>query len=107
MKIFRWFIAVAIILFIPMYSLAWGKLGHRVIGRIAEHYLSAKAKSEIRKLLGNEPFALAGDWADFIRSDHAYDYLDPWHYINLPSGMSEKELNGYLQKTRQQMFIQN
>lgn len=98
MKTLRTSIALAFILALPLCSFAWGKLGHRVIGGIAERYLSATAKKEIRKLLGNESLAMAGNWADFIKSDRAYDYLGPWHYINLPAGMSEQQLIQYLQK---------
>ena len=79
----------ALLLVCPSASHAWGVLGHRVIGGIAEQYLTAKTKVEIRKLLGNESVAMASNWADFIKSDRRYDSLGPWHYVNLPPGMPE------------------
>lgn len=81
---------------LPFYSLAWGVLGHRIVGEIAESYLSAKAKAEIKKILGNESVGMASNWADFIKSDSTYDYLYNWHFINLPGGLSGNELQAYL-----------
>jgi len=73
---------------IPYLSMAWGVLGHRIVGEIASQYLSAKAKTEIRKILGTESIAMASNWADFIKSDSTYNYISSWHYVNL-----DKELN--------------
>lgn len=84
------------LLSLPFSSFAWGMLGHRVVGGIAEHYLTPRARAEIKKLLGNESVAMTGNWADFIRSDRKYGYLGPWHYINLPTGMNQSELDRYL-----------
>lgn len=97
MKIQKWLFVLAMTLSVPLYSKAWGLLGHRVVGGIAEHYLSTRTKAEIRKLLGNESIAMASNWADFIKSDKSFDYLGPWHYINLPSGMTEIQVYKYLQ----------
>src|SRR5437870_3056705 len=33
---------------------AWGLLGHRIVGQIAESYLTPNAKKEITKILGND-----------------------------------------------------
>ena len=76
--------ALALFLFlsIPVRSLAWGQTGHRVIGQIADSYLNAKAKEAIKKILGTESIAMASNWADFIKSDSNYKYLDTWHYVN-------------------------
>ena len=90
-------LVVIIILSLPVNVFAWGMLGHRVTGGIAEHYLNAKAKAELKKLLGNESVAMASTWADFIKSDRSFDYLGPWHYINISSGKSRLEVMQYLQ----------
>lgn len=81
----------------PLNSFAWGVLGHRVIGGIADHHLTAAARAEIKKLLGNESIAMASNWADFIKSDRSYDYISTWHYINLPEGMSRAKFERNLQ----------
>jgi len=61
----------------------WGQTGHRVVGEIADMYLSNKARKAIREILGNESIAISSNWADFIKSDTSYNYLSPWHYINV------------------------
>ena len=83
---------------LPVYSFAWGLLGHRIIGEIAESYLTAKAKMEVHKLLGTESVAIAGNWADFVRSDSTYRYLDPWHYVNFPQGLNYDAFKQTLKK---------
>jgi hypothetical protein len=80
----------------PYAALAWGVLGHRIVGEIASSYLTPKAKIEIRRILGNESLAIASNWGDFIKSDTAYDYLNNWHYINLEKGLSQEELLTFL-----------
>jgi hypothetical protein len=79
-------------------SMAWGLLGHRIIGAIAEQYLTEKTRTEIRKILGNETIAMASNWADFIKSDSTFDYLEAWHYIDLPEGLTYPHLQSYLTK---------
>jgi hypothetical protein len=81
---------------LPFVSLAWGVLGHRIVGEIADQYLTSKARAEIRKILGNESIAMSANWADFIKSDSTFNYLNSWHYINLDSGMTRNEILSYL-----------
>ena len=76
--------------------MAWGVLGHRIVGQIADSYLTKNTKKEIYKILGNESIAMSSNWPDFIKSDPAYAYLSPWHYINLKAGLSEKAVKDYL-----------
>jgi len=83
-------------LYLPFCSLAWGVLGHRIVGQVADAYLTKNAKREIFKILGNESVAMASNWPDFIKSDPSYKYLDVWHYINLKAGLSETEVKTYL-----------
>lgn len=90
----------------PFRSAAWGVLGHRVAGGIAEHYITSKARGEIQKLLGNESVAMAGNWADFIRSDPSYNYLLRWHYINFRPGLTEAGLLNKLESdTAQDLYV--
>lgn len=76
--------------------MAWGVLGHRIVGEIADKYLTAKARAEIKKILGNESIAISSNWADFIKSDTAYKYLNPWHYIDFKNGLDYTELKEIL-----------
>lgn len=82
--------------YLPFISFAWGVEGHRIVGQIAESYLTENAKREIKKILGTESIAMASNWADFIKSDSSFNYLNSWHYINLKEGLSSAELRTYL-----------
>lgn len=80
---------------VPFTSFAswwWGMTGHRVVGQVAESYLTSKAKKAIKQILGDETLAMAANWADFIKSDSSFNYLSPWHYINLKGGLSHDEV---------------
>ncbi len=83
---------------LPFHSFGWGVLGHRIVGEIAESYLTPKAKIEVQKILGTESIAMSSNWADFIKSDSAYDSLYNWHFINLEPGLTSKQVQSYLQK---------
>ncbi|OAQ38259.1 hypothetical protein A5893_15820 [Pedobacter psychrophilus] len=71
--------------------ISWGVVAHRSIGKIAENHLSIKAKATVKFLLGTEEMPLTSTFADEIRSDNAFRYTAPWHYINLPQGLNYKE----------------
>ncbi|WP_461449052.1 S1/P1 nuclease [Mucilaginibacter sp.] len=85
------FIGAAIV-YAPLQSMAWGTTGHRVSGQIAEEHLTPKARLAVHAILGNESIALASNWADFIKSDPAYSYMSPWHYIDLNKVYTYPEL---------------
>jgi hypothetical protein len=80
---------VFLLFYIPVQSFAWAQLGHRIVGEIADSYLKTKTRKEIKKILGNESVAMASTWADFIKSESSYKYLDNWHYFNLPAGLDQ------------------
>jgi nuclease S1 len=62
---------------------AWGRLGHRVISRIAEKDLNPKAKAAIAELLEHgESLADASLWADQNRG--RLPHTAPWHYVDVP-----------------------
>ena len=91
-------ILVSLFFYLPFQSGAWALLGHRIVGEIAESYLTPYAKKEVIKILGTESMAMASNWADFIRSDTTMSYLSPWHYINLKGGLSYDEVMTFLKK---------
>jgi hypothetical protein len=68
--------------------LSWGVTGHRTIGRIAEGHLTAPAKAAVHELIGDTTLAEISTWPDEVRSQPAYRNTGPWHYINLPLGLS-------------------
>ncbi len=90
---------IAIVIFflcLSYQSMAWGMLDHRIVGQIADGYLSKKAKKEIYKILGTESIAMSSNWADFVKSDPAYNYLYNWHFINFNSGLTQQQFQSYL-----------
>ncbi|MES3018849.1 MAG: S1/P1 nuclease [Bacteroidota bacterium] len=89
-------ILIAVFAYLPISTMAWGLLGHRVVGEIAQNYLKNRTSREIKAILGHESLAMASNWGDFIKSEPSYKYVDPWHYINLKSGISEADLRSYL-----------
>jgi len=82
--------------YLPFSSMAWGVLGHRIIGQIADSYLTKHTKNAIAEILGTESVAMASNWPDFIKSDPSYNYLSNWHYINLKAGLSYDSVKAYL-----------
>ena len=76
-------ISLSIVLTLQTPAWAWGRLGHRVISRLAEQHLTDKAKAGIRALLDKgESIADASTWADQYRSSHRK--TAPWHYVDAP-----------------------
>jgi hypothetical protein len=67
---------------------SWGVTGHRTIGKIAESHLTPQAKAAVRELLDTETLAWASTWPDEVRSQPEYRHTAPWHFINLPLGLS-------------------
>jgi nuclease S1 len=62
---------------------AWGRLGHRVISRLAEKQLTPTAKAAITELLApGESLANASTWADEVRG--RMRETAPWHYVDVP-----------------------
>ena len=95
---FKYLFLILIFFYVPLSSFAWGMLGHRIVGQVAESYLTKKTKKEIRKILGAESVAMSANWADFIKSDSTYDYLDTWHYVNFPKNLQLPEFQAFVAK---------
>ena len=76
---------------LPGQALAWGPLGHRVAGLLAERELCPAARGEVATLGDGESLAELGLWADTIRDEPQWKRSAPWHYMNvadLPPGAS-------------------
>ncbi|MBC3541323.1 S1/P1 nuclease [Rufibacter sediminis] len=89
-------LVICFFVYLPLQSMAWGMLGHRIVGEIADRHISAKTRKNIQKVLGNETIAMASNWPDFIKSDPSFNYLDTWHYINLKEGLSFEQVEKHL-----------
>ncbi len=71
---------------------AWGPIGHRVIGLIAERHLTKKARKKIDLVLRKETLAEVSTFMDFIRADDRYEHMDPWHYMTIPDNQSYEQV---------------
>ena len=69
----------------------WGKTGHRVVGAIADDYLSGRAKRKIAKLLNRESLSFVSTIADEIKADDRYKDFSTWHYVNMSFDQTYQE----------------
>src|SRR3546814_11242987 len=64
---------LALLLVLPLLAAApaqaWGPVGHRVTGAIADRNLSGVARAQVRLLLGTEDLAEASTWPDDMRAE--------------------------------------
>ncbi|KAM7215673.1 S1/P1 nuclease [Rhypophila decipiens] len=70
----------------PALVTAWGDVGHRTVGYLAEKYFTPKAAAIYTELLANDQgydISDAATWADTIKPK--MPWTKPWHYIN-PKG---------------------
>lgn len=62
---------------------AWSKTGHEIIAQIAKHYLDKSVATKVQSHLGKMSFEETANWMDQIKSNHVYDNLKSWHYVNI------------------------
>jgi hypothetical protein len=74
-----------VLLMVPAPAWAWGAQGHEIIATIAAHQLTARARTQVARLLGS-PAMLVHDsnWADEVRDRRPE--TGPWHYVDIPLG---------------------
>ena len=79
-------LVLALCVITPYSSFAWGKKGHELVAEIAFALLDSNTKTEVRKYLNGTSIEDAANWMDAVRGDHKYDYMKPWHYLNIEKG---------------------
>lgn len=65
---------------------AWGPVGHRTVGEIAQRHLTPKALAAVEALIAPETLADASTWADEIRYLPEWKRAEPWHFISIDDG---------------------
>ncbi len=76
-------LTLLLVLQTAMPAWAWGRLGHRVIARLAEKHMTPEAKAAVAALLEpGESMADASLWADENR--RRLPKTAPWHYVDVP-----------------------
>lgn len=63
---------------------SWSKEGHQIVAQVAKHYLQKPIIDSVQKYLDTLSFEEAANWMDNLRGKSEYDYLKPWHYVNIP-----------------------
>lgn len=64
-------------------SYSWGNKGHKIVADIAYACLNQSTRDSVKKYLGEMSFQNAATWMDDVRKDSTYNYMKPWHYINI------------------------
>jgi hypothetical protein len=70
---------------------AWGPIGHRVVGEIAQKRLKPEVAKKVEQILEGQNLADVSNWADLIRSDPAWKKASPWHYVNIEDKKKYKD----------------
>ena len=67
---------------------AWGPVGHRAVGRIAERHLTPQASRAVADLIAPEQLAYVTTWPDEVRPEPEWAKGDPWHWVTIPDGQT-------------------
>jgi nuclease S1 len=67
-------------------ALAWGLMGHSIIGEIAQSKLLPGTRKVIREQLQTLSLANISNWADQVKKRRRQKI---WHYTNIPEGILE------------------
>jgi hypothetical protein len=67
---------------------SWGWAGHKTVVGIAENHLSIKAKAGVQMLLKDTAMTDVASWADEALNQPGLKFTAPWHYANVPLGLT-------------------
>ncbi len=67
---------------------AWGRTGHSIVAEIACQLLDNHLRAKVDSLLMGLSPAEAANWMDEMRSNPSFQYMAPWHYINIEKNAS-------------------
>jgi len=73
----------ALALFYSLSSFSWGKQGHLIMGDIALMVAKKSIQDSVNKYLDGMKWGEAACWMDEVRSNHSFDYMKTWHYVNV------------------------
>ena len=89
-----YFLLIIITIIQPTNSFSWGNEGHRIMSRITEENLDKKTKDSLKVYLGELSLENCSVWMDEVRSNHSYDFMKPYHYINVEKGQNYSPSKG-------------
>lgn len=73
-------------------DMVWSKTGHRVVGDVAQEYLTRRARKAIDKLLNGQSLAAVANFGDEIKADRKYKEFSALHYVNFPADKDYKDV---------------
>lgn len=83
-----------ILIISPTKTLAWGNKGHAIVAEVAFNYMDENTKKVVLQYLDGMTIQEAANWMDNVKSDHSYDYMRSYHYVNIDKGANVVETNG-------------
>jgi hypothetical protein len=78
----------------PIKTFAWGSKGHALVAEVAFNYMDENTKKEVLKYLNGMTIEDAANWMDNLKSDHSYDFMRAYHYVNFDKGANVVETSG-------------
>lgn len=73
--------------------ISWGSIGHKTVANIAEAHLTPEAAANVRLLLGEQSMGDVASWADEVRNQPEYKSTAPWHYADVPLGLTYEDFD--------------
>lgn len=77
------FVLIIGFLFQSMTVTAWGSQGHKLVALIARSQLSDAVIETVNYYLKGMSWEEAACWMDDVKDNSKYEYMKPWHYINI------------------------
>ncbi len=94
---------ISLFIQIPILSQAWGHKGHEIVAEVAFHYLDDSTRTKVLRDLDRKTIEEAATWMDDVRSNSYYNYMRPWHYVDIEKGETYKTTD----KDRDLLIIMN
>jgi hypothetical protein len=63
---------------------AWGPRGHKIVAQIAMKYMDQAVIDSVNSYLQDVSIVKAAYWMDEVKMNITYDFMEPWHYVNIP-----------------------
>ena len=73
-------------------ALAWGNIGHRVVGKIAESRLTPGTLAKVLAIADKDTLVDLANWPDWIKSDESWAHASVWHYVSIPDGQTIEDI---------------
>lgn len=82
-------VSMAFLLWSVDAAIAWGQIGHKVVGGLAIDALDQDVRNRLSELMGTDDLEQLTDWCNWPDEYRATDegaWSSPLHYVNIPEG---------------------